>query len=148
MAKDIFMKKIEKNDTKSMLEIITVIFCMILVVGISTFFKACPRKEDGTWMACHSVQIHLLWIGTFLILLSMVAFFVKILVVNLCLCILRLILTCLGALLPGFSTMCMMDTMRCHSVMTPFVRIMCVLISLVMLIRVINEIRDIRYQKK
>ena len=42
----------------------------------------------------------------------------------------------------GIVSMCMMDTMRCHAVMKPFVRIMSVLIALCALINLILALRS------
>ena len=34
--------------------LIPAVLSLLLVLGATTVFSACPRKADGTWMHCHS----------------------------------------------------------------------------------------------
>ena len=36
--------------------LIPAVLSLLLVLGVTTVFSACPRKADGTWMHCHSCQ--------------------------------------------------------------------------------------------
>lgn len=127
---------------KNRLDIAGIILGLILAVGVATVFGACPRKEDGTWMKCHQVQILLIWIGIGMAVLAIICMLVKQRMVRLLLCIAGGVLALVGALIPGILfSMCMMDTMRCHSVMTPFVRIVCALF-LILMVLIGKRLRD------
>ena len=71
-----------------------------LLAGGVTVFSACEPRPDGTWMHCHQCQ-------NSVAASAVVVFFIP------------------GVICP----LCMMKTMRCHTVFQPFVRIMSVLVA-------------------
>ncbi len=107
------------------------VFSLLLSLGVMTVFSACGMKEDGTWMPCHGAQ-NAVELGGFIL------FFLFSLAAILKSRSLRLFLYAAGVtaaaalfFVPGdIMPLCMMKTMRCHTVFQPFVR----LISSVILI--------------
>lgn len=131
------------NGRKRVTDMAGIILGLVLAIGVLTVFRACPVKEDGTWMACHQVQILLMWLGIGIAVVSAGAFFVQG-AGSVILDVIRILLALAGILIPGnVMNMCMMDTMRCHSVMVPFARIVCVVI----LIFMVKEIAAYFYRK-
>ena len=116
---------------------------LILVLGTSTASKACAIKEDGTWMHCHTAQTMAAGIGCVICLLALCAVFLQTGRKNSAssggsgaprAAVIALYAACIAGaaaafMIPGgIIPMCMMNTMRCHAVMKPFVRVMSALI--------------------
>ena len=100
------------------------VFSLLLSLGVMTVFSACGMKEDGTWMRCHGAQ-NVVELGGF------VLFFLFSFGAILKSRSLRLFLYAAGVIgaaalffVPGdIMPLCMMKTMRCHTVFQPFVRL-------------------------
>ena len=100
------------------------VFSILLSVGVMTVFSACGMKEDGTWMPCHGAQ-NAAELGGF------VLFFLFSFGAILKGRGLKLFLFAAGVIgavglffVPGdIMPLCMMKTMRCHTVFQPFVRL-------------------------
>ena len=100
------------------------VFSLLLSLGVMTVFSACGMKEDGTWMRCHGAQ-NVVELGGF------VLFFLFSFGAILKSRSLRLFLFAAGVIgaaalffVPGdIMPLCMMKTMRCHTVFQPFVRL-------------------------
>lgn len=97
----------------------------LLVLGTATVFSGCAVKDDGTWMRCHEAQAMVLRTGIGTTILLFLAALLKnkplrtvLYGLGFAACVVLFLLP--GTLLP----MCMMHTMRCYTVMQPFVRIM------------------------
>ncbi len=104
---------------------------LLCVLGLLTVFDACPMKEDGTWMRCHSARDLSLLIALGISALLLAAALLSSRPLRLALYILSMAGCVLLFLAPGIiSDMCMMKTMRCYTVMQPFVRIISVLTAL------------------
>ncbi len=114
----------------------------LLSIGTYFIFHACEIKEDGTWMHCHDAQNAVVLGGGLLTVLLIVSAVVKNKKI-------RIVLNGTGSLgaaviflLPGtLIPMCMMHTMRCYTVMQPFVRIMCALIVILILYQTVSSIK-------
>ena len=114
------------------------------LLGIGTYFifHACEIKEDGTWMPCHDVQNAVVLGGGLLTVLFIVSAVVKNKKIRIVLNGAGLIGAAVIFLLPGtLMPMCMMHTMRCYTVMQPFVRIMCALIVILSLYQTVLSIK-------
>ena len=97
---------------------------VLMAAGVQTVFRACAQKEDGTWMHCHEVQKYLFIIGIILAMLSVLGLAVKKRTAAILLDFASIVLAAAAVLLPGtFMQMCMMDTMRCYTMMQPFARV-------------------------
>ncbi len=119
-----------RNRQKTLFRFLPAILSLLLALGSATVFSACGIKEDGTWMRCHSAQAIVTIIATVLTcilllqaVLSKKGFRMALSTVSIAGCVVVFLLP--GTLQP----MCMMRTMRCYTVMQPFVRIMAVLIG-------------------
>ena len=102
-----------------------------LLAGGVTVFSACEPRPDGTWMHCHQCQNSVAASAAGLVVfLRNRRVFVKNKGVRLALQALSLIGAIVVFFIPGvICPLCMMKTMRCHTVFQPFVRIMSVLVA-------------------
>ena len=102
----------------------------LLLAGGVTVFSACEPKPDGTWMHCHQCQNMVAGSAVGLIALYGASALVKNKPVRLALLALAVIASVVVFFIPGgICPLCMMKTMRCHTVFQPFVRIMSVLVD-------------------
>ena len=123
---------------KNIFEFIPTIVAAVLSVGVMTAFHACARAEDGTWMNCHYAQVYVFAAGLIIAAVSIAAVFVKSSKLKMCMGIVSIVIAIITALIPGIMVhLCMMDTMRCHTLMRPAVGILCVLFIIAELV---NEI--------
>ncbi len=115
---------------------------LLLLLGVLTLFSACGRKDDGSWMRCHDARNAVAVCSAAMTAVFLLAAVMK----NRLLCII-LDLTGLAAsaaafMIPGvIMPMCMMHTMRCYTVMQPFVRIMTVITGLLAVRGVVRAIK-------
>ena len=102
----------------------------LLLAGGVTVFSACDPRPDGSWMQCHQCQNSVVASSAGLVVFFGTAAFVKNQGVRLALQALSLIGAIVVFFIPGvICPLCMMKTMRCHTVFQPFVRIMSVLVA-------------------
>ncbi|MEE5993223.1 MAG: DUF4418 family protein [Oscillospiraceae bacterium] len=120
--------------------VISTVIAVLLTLGVMTVFRACPIKEDGTWMHCHTAQMDMMYLGLAMAVCSVVTIFCKQEIIKIIMQVMNMVLSVLVVLVPTtFVHMCMMDTMRCHAVMKPFAIVMsiglliCNLVSLLMM---------------
>ena len=115
---------------------------VLMAAGVQTVFRACAQKEDGTWMHCHEVQKYLFIIGIILAMLSVLGLAVKKQTAAILLDFASIVLAAAAVLLPGtVMQMCMMDTMRCYTMMQPFARVTGGVLILVSVIDIIKLFR-------
>lgn len=124
----------------SFLEFIPAIISMLCAVGVMTFARACGLKPDGTWMRCHAAQVMVFIISVCLTLLMIFPVFINKKIIKSIFYIIGGIGGVLIFLIPGIiKPLCMMQTMRCYTVMQPYVRILSVveiLFCLILLVRI------------
>ena|GEM_PF-773274 len=102
----------------------------LLLAGGVSVFSACEPKPDGTWMHCHQCQNMVAGSAVGLIALYGTSALVTNKPVRLALLALAVIASVVVFFIPGgICPLCMMKTMRCHTVFQPFVRIMSVLVA-------------------
>ena len=102
----------------------------LLLAGGVTVFSACEPKPDGTWMHCRQCQNMVAGSAVGLIALYGASALVTKKPVRLALLALAVIASVVVFFIPGgICPLCMMKTMRCHTVFQPFVRIMSVLVA-------------------
>ena len=102
----------------------------LLLAGGVTVFSACEQRADGSWMHCHQCQNMVAGSAVGLIALYGASSLVKNKGVRLALQALSLIGAIVVFFIPGvICPLCMMKTMRCHTVFQPFVRIMSVVVA-------------------
>ncbi|MBR1724133.1 MAG: DUF4418 family protein [Ruminococcus sp.] len=97
------------------------IVAIVLTVGALTFFKACG-EHDGMYMACHWAQNAAALSGLVLILQSLLRIFIPNKAVKTGLSLGIFLLAAAVIFIPGTAiSLCMMDTMRCHTIFKPAV---------------------------
>ena len=102
----------------------------LLLAGGVTVFSACEQRADGSWMHCHQCQNMVAGSAVGLIALYGASALVMKKPVRLALLALAVIASVVVFFIPGgICPLCMMKTMRCHTVFQPFVRIMSVLVA-------------------
>ena len=102
----------------------------LLLAGGVTVFSACEQRADGSWMHCHQCQNSVAASAAGLAVFFGTAAFIKNKGVRLALQVLCLVGAVVVFFIPGvICPLCMMKTMRCHTVFQPFVRIMSVLVA-------------------
>ena len=103
---------------------------LLLAIGTMTIFHACEMKDDGTWMHCHTAQVYVAACAAGLSVLLLPSVFLKSRAVRILAGVIGFAGGIVVLFIPGnIVSMCMMNTMRCYTVMQPFVRIMAVLIT-------------------
>ena len=102
----------------------------LLLAGGVTVFSACEQRADGSWMHCHQCQNMVAGSAVGLIAMYGASALVKNKPARLVLLALAVIASVVVFFIPGgICPLCMMKTMRCHTVFQPFVRIMSVLVA-------------------
>ena len=118
----------EKKDV--IIPLVPAALSALLLAGGVTVFSACEPKPDGTWMHCHQCQNMVAGSAVGLIALYGASALVTKKPVRLALLALAVIASVVVFFIPGgICPLCMMKTMRCHTVFQPFVRIMSVLVA-------------------
>lgn len=109
-------------------DIILLVLSIVFLIGIRTFFAPCGPKDDGSWMTCHWAGQAITGIAAVLLVISVIHLLVKESKVKQGLAIAMIPMALFSAILPGnMIGLCMMNTMRCHSVMHPATIVMSVL---------------------
>lgn len=113
-----------KLTKEKVFSLLPAVFSLLLSVGVMTVFSACEMEEHGKLMPCHGAQ-NVVELGGF------VLFFLFSFGALLKSRSLKLFLFAAGVMaatavffVPGdIMPLCMMKTMRCHTVFQPFVRL-------------------------
>ncbi len=134
---------------RSVWDILPVILGATLSVGTATLFSACGMKDDGTWMKCHTAQEAVVAAGAVITVLFLAATLMK-------RHVMRALLYILGAagcivvfLIPDtVMPMCVLRTMRCYTVMQPYVRIMAAATAVISAVNVIREVKTCKGEQR
>lgn len=93
---------------------------VLFFIGIRTFFKSCGPAEDGSWMTCHWACQAISGVSAVILVIAVLHFIIPDPGIKAGLSIGILPAAVLAAVIPGHLIgLCMMNTMRCHAVMTP-----------------------------
>ncbi len=134
-------KKINIGISDFLLTAITLLF----LIGSFTFLSPCPAKEDGSWMNCHWAGQAISGLAAVLLVISLIHLFAPDPKVKLGLSLSMIPTALLAAILPGnLITLCMMESMRCHTTMRPLTIIISVLVILLALIDTFLQTRKNR----
>lgn len=120
----------EKQKRKIKISDITfLVVSAIFFIGSLTFFQPCEPMEDGGWMTCHWAGQAVAGIAAVLLVISILHIVVSNAQMKSGLSMAAIPMAVLAAIIPGhLINLCMMDTMRCHAVMTPGTIVMSVLV--------------------
>ncbi len=115
-------------------DVLLALLGILFLVGILTFFAPCRPKDDGSWMVCHWAGNSVTGVAAVICFLSLVHLFVFNSRIRMGLDIALFALAILADLIPGhLINLCKMETMRCHTVMSPSVFVISILILIVSL---------------
>ena len=115
----------QTRKTRKITDYIILILGAVYVIGILTFAKACGKTEEGSWMSCHWAQQAVLAFAAVLLVIALLHFILSNNRIKQGLSIASILCAAAAAAVPGILiSLCMMDTMRCHSVMRPFTIVM------------------------
>ena len=122
----------QNDKAQPLVGIVLTVLSSILLVGILTFAGPCGVHDDGTVSSCYWASRAVLGVGVVLAVISLVRIFERDEGERRGLSFSAALLGVLVAVLPGvLIDLCMMQTMRCHTVMRPFALVMGVLIAVV-----------------
>ena len=131
-----------KKNTIGITDIILIIISAVFLIGIRTFFSPCGPKDDGSWMTCHWAGQAISGIAAVILVIAVCHAIFKDPGTKTGLSIAIVPLSLFAAVLPGnLIGLCMMNDMRCHSMMRTDTVIFSVLLILI-------SIADILVQKK
>ncbi len=104
----------------------------IFLVGIRSLFAPCKPKADGSWMVCHWAGQAVTGVAAVLVIMSILHLLFSNPASKLGLAAGMIPVALLAAVLPGpMIHLCMMDTMRCHSVTRPAVLIVSLFLTVI-----------------
>mgnify|MGYP002626068916 CR=1 FL=1 len=99
---------------------IAIIFSVIYLFLMNFIFMPCGIKEDGTFMNCHYAYRMILVCIVSILILSIIKFFIKNKYVGIGIIISTIIILIISIIIPNnIIPLCMIKTMRCHSIMVP-----------------------------
>ena len=121
-------------------DIILLAISVIYLIGILTFFGPCGPKDDGSWMTCHWAGQAVTGLAAVLTIIAVIHILVPNAKIKTGLDIAVIPVALLAAIIPGnLINLCMMDTMRCHSIMRPAVIVMSILVIAAAVFNVITQ---------
>ena len=108
--------------------LLQIVLNAIFFIGIQTTFAPCAPHEDGTWMTCHWAGEALTGLAAVMLILSLLHLVPLRSGAKTGLAIAMIPLAVLVICLPGhLIPLCMMEIMRCHTLMQPSVSVIAVL---------------------
>ena len=119
----------DKKSGVGVSDIVLLALGIVFLVGIFSFFGSCPGpKDDGTWMVCHWASRAIGGVAAVMAVVSAIHLFVSDAKMKMGLDIAIIPMALLAAAIPGnIINLCMIATMRCHTIMHPAVIVMSVL---------------------
>ncbi len=110
---------------------VAALLSVVSLIGIFTVFAPCGPKEDGSWMVCHWAGNAVKGISLVLAVLSLIRLFIADEKIKIGLSLAVFAVTILETAVPGhLISLCMMKTMRCHTLTQPGVTVFSILIAL------------------
>ncbi|SFB93291.1 DUF4418 family protein [Ruminococcus albus] len=123
------------------------VLSLLLTIGSLTFFRACD-SEEGRHMACHWAQNAVALIGIVLVLQALVKMFIRQNGIKTGIAISIFTLASAVIFIPSTAiNLCMMKTMRCHTVFRPAVTVTASLLAVVSLIDAATNLKRMEKDK-
>ena len=108
-----------------MMDILLLALNLLFFVGMQTVFLPCEARPDGSWMSCHWAGQALTGIAAVLTVIAVMHLVIPRPQVKMGLALAMIPLSVLALVLPEhLIDLCMMETMRCHTVMEPAVTVL------------------------
>ena len=109
-------------------DVLLLVLNLIFFVGIQTVFAPCEAHPDGSWMTCHWAGQALMGIAAALTVIAVMHLVIPRAQVKMGLALAMIPISVLALVLPDHLIgLCMMETMHCHTVMTPAVTVLSLL---------------------
>ena len=109
-------------------DVLLLVLNLIFFVGIQTVFAPCEAHPDGSWMTCHWAGQALMGIAAALTVIAVMHLVIPRAQVKMGLALAMIPVSVLALVLPDHLIgLCMMETMHCHTVMTPAVTVLSLL---------------------
>ena len=112
----------KKEKTLRTIKIAAVALAVLYAVGSFTFFRACPAKDDGSFMVCHYTQITNTLFGVIYVILTVADMLIPE-KYGFSKGFAAAVITAAGVITVAMLFVlpfCMMNTMRCHTTLRPF----------------------------
>ena len=111
-------------------DILLPLTALAFLLGLLFVFSPCAPKEDGSWMSCHWASQALKGVAALELVLALIHLLPAPAERKIGLDLALIGAALLALLLPGrLIGLCLMASMRCHSVMTPAVTVFSVLLA-------------------
>lgn len=111
---------------------VVILSSVLFLLGVLFVFTPCGPKEDGSWMMCHHASTAVTGIAVVLVILAVLHLLMPNAKTKLGLAMGSLPVAVLAYLIPGrLHPLCMMDTMRCHTVMVPGVTVSVIVLAVI-----------------
>ncbi|MBQ7564995.1 MAG: DUF4418 family protein [Lachnospiraceae bacterium] len=127
-----------KKDRSFITGIALIAETLLLTIGTKTFLSPCKEpKEDGSWMYCHYAGTVVFGLAAAMLVMSVLFLLEKNSEAKKGVALSMLPCTILAVLIPQrVIPLCMMETMRCHTVFKPAVWILGILILITAVIAI------------
>lgn len=123
-------------------DIIILLLSVLFLIGTIFWFNACGPKEDGSYMNCHWAGVMLMATAAVLATDALAHLLIPDSKVKAGLSAAMIPLSILACIIPGnLISLCMMESMRCRSIMTPAAIVFGALIAAVSAADVVFQLR-------
>jgi cytochrome bd-type quinol oxidase subunit 2 len=131
-----------KNKSTFVTDLLLFSASVFFSIGTKFIFHACDKKDDGTYMACHWAEQAVFAVSIAIVVISVTVIFVKNRHLKAGAAASVIPCALMAAVIPNnMINLCMMNTMRCHSTMRPFIIISAVIIIILAIADIILNIR-------
>lgn len=136
------------NKKHNLIVIFQIILALVLAIGASSFFGPC-RGMEGKVPPCKSASQTITYLGACIAILGAVALYLRNWKARIALSVVSLALSVVALLTPGtLHKLCMMETMRCNTVMKPATMILSAVLALLAVAELIRSIQEGRKVKQ
>lgn len=136
------------SKTKNIIiNILYIILTLGLTVGVLTIFAPCGPNEDGSYMNCHWAGLMIAALGVVLVIQAIAHIFFKNPHARRAVSVSMLPVMILTICIPDkLIHMCMMEEMRCRSIMEPAVTVITVILAAIAVIDIIIQTLDTKQE--
>ena len=129
--------------------ILIVVSVAFLVTSLTVFTPCKEPMENGMWMSCHWAGHAVSGVSAVLVVLALVHTFMADAKVKMGVGISMIPVALLAAVIPNnLISLCKMNTMRCHSVMTPGTIVMSVVVIVAAIFDLVVQIKKSKGAKR
>ncbi len=135
----------EKENRKGVIYgVLVAVLGIILAAGTEFVFHGCGVHDDGNYGRCHYAQHVIVAFGILVAISALVSVFIKTKEALVAVSIITSVEAVIAILVPGIIVpLCMMETMRCNTLMRPFATI----VSAIILIVSVGNLALIKFRK-